>query len=930
MSDERLADPMMRLRGVRVHNLKNIDLDLPRDRWIVVSGVSGSGKSSLAFDTLYAEGQRRYIETFSPYVRQFLEKLDKPDADTIDGLPPAISVAQRQVRRSARATVGSVTEIHDSLALLFARLGVVHCPQCDAHVHPSDPDDVVRAIEGLAHGARYRIAFPVDLLSDTDRGTILASLREHGFIRAEAGGLAVDLTDANAELPEAGTLDVIVDRMVRGSEPSSRRRDSIETAFARGLGRCRLLSESGDRTFYRGWKCGNCGTDVTPPDPRQFRPNSPVGACPACEGFGRIVDLDLARIVPDPKKSLAQGAVAPWQTPAHKEWQQNLLRWAPTVGLHVDRPFKQLDQAEVALVVEGGPRFGGLRAFFQALERKAYKMHVRVFLSRWRGQSPCAVCHGARLKPESLSVRLAGRDIAQLSAEPIGLLRRLFEDFAADRDRPGALVRERVLDGVLARLRYLDEIGLGYLTLDRPARTLSAGEARRVSLTVALGSGLVNTLYVLDEPSLGLHPRDVGRLVETIGRLRDAPNSLVVVDHDETLMRAADLLVDIGPGAGENGGRVLYVGPPEQAGEAEGSVTGDFLARRRRLPIARTHRKATGRLRLEGATGHNLKNLDVEFPLGVLCVVSGVSGSGKSTLVEETLYPALLRRVKNQHLPVEPFRELRGARSLSDIVLIDASPIGRSPRSNPVTYIKAFDEIRRNFAWTHDAKLRNYGPSQFSFNVEGGRCSACQGNGYQTVNMQFLPDVMMKCPECKGRRFRPEILEITFRGKTIAEVLDMTAREAFGFFRNRPKIQMALRPLLDVGLDYLRLGQPASTLSGGEAQRLKLAANLTAPSVILDSGQTLHTLFLLDEPTSGLHPADVARLIDCLNLLADQGHSLILVEHDLDLMAAADWIIDLGPEAGAEGGQIVAQGTPEQVAATDTHTGRALAARLAL
>jgi excinuclease ABC subunit A len=920
---------MMRLRGVRVHNLKGVDLDLPRHRWIVVTGVSGSGKSSLAFDTLYAEGQRRYIETFSPYIRQFLEKLDKPDADMIDGLPPAVAVAQRMSRRSARSTVGSVTELQDALALLFARLGTVHCPTCGAPVRPSDPDDVLRAIEALPGGTRFQVGFPVDLRPGTDRAAVLASLREQGFIRAMGPGGPIDLSDPGAALPDEGSVDVIVDRLARGAEPVGRLRDSVETAFARGLGRLRLLAEGVDRTFYRGWRCGACGSDVTPPNPRQFRPNNPLGACPRCEGFGRVIELDLARIVPDPSKTLADGAVAPWQTPAYREWQRELEQWAPSVGLPLDRPFKRLSEAEVGLVVDGGPGFSGLRGFFRNLERKAYKMHVRVFLSRWRGHAPCPACGGARLRPESLRVRLAGRNLAELSSEPIGSLRRLLEEFAAGHEAEGRAVRERVLAGVMTRLRYLDEIGLGYLTLDRPARTLSAGEARRVSLTAALGSGLVNTLYVLDEPSLGLHPRDVGRLVDAVERLRDAPNSVVVVDHDETLMRAADVLVDIGPAAGENGGRVLYVGPPSRAGEEEASVTGAFLAGRRRLPIARTHRKPSGRLRLEGATGHNLKDVDVEFPLGVLCVVAGVSGSGKSTLIEETLYPALVRRLKKQFLPAEPYRNLRGAQALSDVVLIDAAPIGRTPRSNPVTYIKAFDEIRRTFAETHDARLRNYGPGHFSFNVEGGRCSACEGNGHLTVNMQFLPDVLMRCPECRGRRFRPEILEVTYRGKNIAEVLDLTAREAFGFFKNRPGIQMALRPLIDVGLDYLRLGQPASTLSGGEAQRLKLAANLTAPKVVLGSGETIHSLFLLEEPTSGLHPSDVAKLIDCLNLLADQGHSLILVEHDLDLMAAADWIIELGPDAGAEGGRVVAQGTPEQVAAGDTHTGRALARRLA-
>jgi excinuclease ABC subunit A len=920
----------IRLRGVRVHNLKGIDLDLPLNRLVVLTGVSGSGKSSLAFDTLYAEGQRRYIETFSAYTRQFLERLDKPDADRIDGIPPALAVGQRVARRSGRSTVGTVTEVHDYLGLLYAKAGRVFCLRCGEEVRPADPEAVARAADELPPRARYMIAFPLDVRPESDRAALADALREDGFVRVRIDGQVWAIESGPLPLPEGGTIDVIVDRLVRGSEALERRRDSIETAFAKGLGRCRLLTDEAERTFYQGWRCGRCGLDYPAPDPRLFRFNSPLGACPSCEGFGRVIDLDMAKIVPDPSTSLRDEAIGPWTTPKYREFHERLVALAPSLAIPLDVPFRDLGPEQVRAIVEGVPGrgFPGLRGFFRGLERKSYKMHVRVFLSRWRGYSPCPACGGARLRPEALAVKVGGLDIAALSSRTIGEARAFLAGIEGElRHDPAA---RRALEPVARRLEYLGRIGLDYLTLDRPARTLSGGEARRVTLTSALGSGLVNTLYVLDEPSIGLHPRDVGRLIAAMAALRDAGNSVVVVEHEGEVMRAADLLVDIGPGAGQDGGRLLYAGPPAGIVDVPGSATGDFLAGRLRAARPRKRRAADkGHLELFGASGHNLKGIDVAFPLGVLCVVTGVSGSGKSTLVEETLFPALVRQLRGESLPAEPYRELRGAGALADAVLIDQSPIGRSARSNPVTYLKAFDEVRRAFAETHEAKAHNYGPSRFSFNVEGGRCDACEGNGYLTIDMQFLADVMIRCPECRGTRYRPETLEVSYRGKNIAEVLDLTAREAFSHFRHRPKVQARLRPLLDVGLDYLRLGQPASTLSGGEAQRLKLAAHLaTSPAAVTRAAGGPKTLFLLDEPTTGLHPADVAKLLDCLDALADLGHSLVVVEHSPEVMARADWIIDLGPEAGAGGGRVVAQGAPEDVARADTHTGRVLAAVL--
>ncbi len=928
MRDHPGARPI-RLRGVRVHNLKAVDLDLPTRRLVVLTGVSGSGKSSLAFDTLYAEGQRRYIETFSAYTRQFLERLDKPDADSIDDIPPAIAVGQRQGKRSARSTVGTVTEVHDGLGLLFARAGRVVCGNCGSPVDPADPGQVAARIDELSEGARYLIAFPVEIGPETDVAGLYESFRTDGFARVRIDGEVVRLDAADSRGPSDGMVEVVVDRLTRGSEAPGRRVDSIETAFAKGLGRCRVIVEGGETlTFYRGRRCPNCGLDAPDPDPRLFRYNSPLGACPECEGFGSVAAIDLARIVPDPSRTLTEGAIVPWTTPAYVGYAQQMIQSAPRLGLPTDVPFEQLTPEQVAVVVEGRPRqgFPGLRGFFRKLESKQYKMHIRVFLSRWRGYSPCPTCEGTRLRPEARSIRLGGRDITEVAAMTVADALS-YVDSLPIADNP---VARRAIAPVRARLDYLARIGLDYLTLDRPARTLSAGESRRVALTSALGSGLVNTLYVLDEPSIGLHPRDVGRLIEVIRGLVDAGNSLVVVEHDEDIIRAADHLVDIGPGAGQEGGHVVFEGTPAAIVNAPESVTGSFLAGRLKVDIPRTRRTSSGTIRLLGASGHNLKDIDVTIPLGVMCVVTGVSGSGKSTLVEETLYPALRRRLANEPLPSLPFRELTIDGKLDDTVLVDQSPIGRSPRSNPVTYLGAFDEIRKTFAATHEAKARKYGASTFSFNVDGGRCSNCQGSGELVVDMQFLADVTMRCPDCQGRRYRPEVLEVEYRGKSIADVLDLTAREAISFFRHRPRVQARLRPLLDVGLDYLRLGQPASTLSGGEAQRLKLASYLSStPSAMARAAAGPKTLFLLDEPTTGLHPADTLKLIEALESLLVLGHSLLVVEHDPAIMARADRIIDLGPEGGGQGGRIVAEGTPEEVAISGTATGMVVATALA-
>ncbi len=921
----------IQLRGVRVHNLKNLDLDLPLGRFIVFAGVSGSGKSSLAFDTLFAEGQRRYIETFSPYTRQFLAKLDKPDADTIDGLPPAIAVSQAVSRRSARSTVGSVTEISEELGLLYARVGIVVCLDCGRVVEPADSTKVRRAVEEIVDGTRYLVTFPVEVRPDTDRQLLADSLREDGFTRIRNDGQVVSLDDGPIPIPAPtlGTVDVVIDRLVRGTESPARLLDSIETAFSRGLGRCRIVADDTVWTFYDGWRCSGCGRDYLAPETRLFRPNSPLGACPECEGFGTVSALDLDRIVPDRSKSLKEGAIAPWTTPAYRENIDILLRAASRNKLSVTKPFADLTEDEVKLVMDGGQDFQGVHEFFRRLEKKSYKMHVRIFINRWKNHRPCPACHGARLRPEALAVKVNNKSIAEVSAFTIADARLFLSEVSSQQGEN--LAARRTLEPLLARLNYLSRIGLGYLSLDRLARTLSGGEARRVALTSALGSGLVNTLYVLDEPSIGLHPRDVDRLIEAIKSLRDAGNSLVVVEHEESIIRTADLLVEIGPGAGQAGGQVVYVGPPEGIVDAKNSPTGDYLSGRVGVVIPKKRRKPAGWIEIKGASGNNLKSIDVKIPLGVFAVVTGVSGSGKSTLVEETIFPALTQRLAGEPLAGAHCTEFHGSETLSAVSLIDQSPIGRSGRSNPATYLKAFDEIRGTFASTHEAKLRNYTAAKFSFNVEGGRCETCEGTGEQTIDMQFLADVTVRCPECKGSRYRPEVLEITYQGKSIAEALELTAREAFSFFRHRPKVQARLRPLLDVGLEYLRLGQPASTLSGGEAQRLKLASFLSSsPGAITRAASGPKTLFILDEPTTGLHPIDTLKLLEALNSLVDLGHSLLIVEHSLEVMLSADWLIDLGPEAGEAGGLIVAEGTPEKVAKSKTATGLVLAAKLGL
>ena len=968
------AGPIV-LRGVKVHNLKSIDLDIPRQKLIVLCGLSGSGKSSLALDTLYAEGQRRYIESFSAYTRQFLQRLEKPEAELIDGIPPAIAVTGKNTSRSSRSTVGTATEVADHLRLLFAKIGHVFCRQCGQEVRRDTPESTAELLASLPPGKRLLVAFAQELSAGNDQAAALAALREEGFVRAILDGrmVALDAPGGNGASPpltpnpSPGTdrrlvrgegsqtaparerLYVVLDRLTAGGTSQHRLRDSLEMAFAKGQGRCYVFVENGERESLpphpeanasgslpnsefripnsfrllsidgRPWRrlgfssqlaCEDCGIEYPPPEPRLYSFNSPLGACPECKGFGNVIALDMDLVVPDANKTLAGGAIAPWNTPAYAHELEELLALAADYDLPVDVPFSKLTPQQRELIVHGVPerKFGGLEGFFAWLERRKYKMHLRVFLSRWRSYRPCPACGGSRLRPEALDARIGGRNIAELAAMKV---RDAIEFFRAlSLPESEETIGRIMLEQVRARLSYLEAVGLDYVTLDRTLRTLSGGEARRVVLSSALGSSLVNMLYVLDEPSIGLHARDIRRLVETIARLKRRGNTVVVVEHEEAVIRAADQVIEIGPGAGERGGRIVFQGTPREMEQSAESLTGDYLAGRRGAGAAARRREPDhGWIRLAGAGGNNLRNVTVEFPLGLLCLVTGVSGSGKSTLVEHTLYPALCRRLRKDAPKPYPLDDVYGDGQIDDVIMVDQSPIGRSPRSNPVTYLKAFDEIRAVFADTVEARTRNYNAGHFSFNVDGGRCSACHGDGYLQIDMQFLADVYMKCSQCNGTRYRDEILDVTYRGRNIADVLEMTVREAFTFFRGQPKVQARLKRLIDVGLDYVRLGQPANTLSGGESQRLKLAGYMSA-------AKRGRSLFILDEPTTGLHFSDVVQLLDCFDALLSVGHSLLVVEHNLQMMKAADYIIDLGPGAADDGGRVVAKGTPEMVART--------------
>lgn len=910
-------------------------MDLPRGQLIAICGVSGSGKTSLAIDTLYAEGQRRYIESFSAYTRQFLQRLDKPDYDRIDGLTPALAVTRSAAPRGNRSTVGTASETLDYLRLLFAKIAELNCYGCGRVIQPASSQSTARLVEQLPADAKVMVCFRTHWEDVGERASVLAELQQGGLLRLIAGEQTVHLSEQRQALidalPRTGAILVVVDRL-RGGDAIARASESLEMAFSMGAGEAILLVDcTSDRAaqveqlgldsaslvtvddakwicleFTDKLSCKTCGIDYPPASNQLFSFNSPLGACPKCEGFGDTVDLDMNLIVPDRKKSLADGAIAPWSTPAYRECLDELLASAKQLKIPIDVPFSQLTPQQVKVIREGDKKTGfyGLDGFFAWLERKKYKMHVRVFLSRWRSYNRCDCCLGARLKPEALAYRVAGCSLAELCNLPVTqLAQRLRQSLKLERKQ--AQIAKIPLQQILARLGFLESVGLGYLTLDRTLRTLSGGEVQRTSLTSALGSSLVNMLYVLDEPSVGLHPHDVRQLADAIEALQVRGNTVVMIEHEEELLRRAHWLVEVGPQAGVAGGKIVYSGPQQEM-RAANTLTADYLSGRRIVPRPQVPRQPSGWLTLTGCRGNNLQSIDVKFPLGVLCIVSGVSGSGKSSLVQDTLYGAVVNRLGSARESVLPFDSVLGLGQIDDCLMVDQSPVSRSPRSNPVTFVKAFDEIRQVFAETSDAKLRGFTAGHFSFNSELGRCARCEGDGVLQIDMQFLADVCMTCPDCKGSRYRDEILQVKYRDHSIADILNLTVREAISFFRGQPKVQQRLEVLANVGLDYVQLGQSATTLSSGEGQRLKLAG-------FLASATKKKTLFILDEPTTGLHTHDIVQLLDCFDALLAAGHSLIVVEHNLHLMAAADYIIDIGPGAAESGGRVVAEGTVSDV-----------------
>ena len=935
------------VRGARVHNLKNIDFEIPHNSLTVVTGVSGSGKSSLAFDTVYAEGQRRYVESLSAYARQFLERIEKPDADLIDGIAPAVAIRQKNQTRNPRSTVATATEIYDYLRLLFARIGRTYCSQCGQQVKKDTVDEVAATVLALEEGTRLNVLFPLqpahapaepekkprgrtkksaapavdDLLRER-----LFELRKRGFNRLFQNGQIFEFSTPESLLDVnfAAPVFLLLDRIALEPDIRARVVDAVESAY-REAGEVifetvpRDGSEPRRLRFSQRFECKTCNLKYEEPEPRLFSFNSPFGACPRCQGFGNTIDFDMDLVVPDTSKTLTEGAIEPWTKPKYKPLAAEMKRYARQARIPLETPWSNLDPEHRRAIIEGDGKWFGVRGFFAHLERKKYKLHVRVFLSRYRGYSVCGSCGGARLRAEARLVRITDKDICQVCAMTVEQAAMFFWGLTlADMENE---IAGKLLEEIRDRLRFLHEVGLEYLTLDRLSSTLSGGEAQRIQLASSLGSRLVGTLYVLDEPSIGLHNRDTSRLIHILKSLRDLGNTILVVEHDAEVMRSADRILDLGPGAGEHGGNLVAEGTYEQIRLNHASLTGRFLNGDLQIQVPQTRRQP-GRfqLKLFGALGHNLKGFDLNIPLGIIVAITGVSGSGKSTLVHDVIYNGLAEQKRQSTGAVSEgsYTRLEGGEFLDEVVLVDQSPIGRTPRSNPVTYIKAFDAIRELFASLAESQKHGYTAGYFSFNIPGGRCEHCQGDGTVTVEMQFLADVELLCEECKGTRYKPEILAVHYHGRSIHDVLNMTVKEALHFFSGIHKIVDKLKVLDEVGLGYLRLGQSATTLSGGEAQRMKLAAHLQPHSLNrpkpADGVRRLpHVLYIFDEPTTGLHFDDISKLLLAFRRLIDAGGSILVIEHNLDVIKVADWVIDLGPEGGDRGGQVVAVGPPEKI-----------------
>jgi len=922
------------IRGAREHNLKDLHLEIPRDKLIVVTGLSGSGKSSLAFDTLYAEGQRRYIESLSAYARQFMDQMDKPDVDSIEGLSPTIAIEQKTISRNPRSTVGTVTEIYDHLRLLYARLGTPHCPSCGRPMSALSAGQMVARAMGLGTGKRLEVLAPLVRGRKGIYRKELDDLQRKGFARVRVDGRYRDLEeDIALDRHARHNIEVVVDRVVLRPGIEKRLGESIETALSLAKGLVMFQEEGGSEyLFSRLSACAGCGVTLPEMAPRMFSFNSPYGACPACAGLGAVYRMDPARVVPDPGLSLGEGALAPLR--GSKSFLASAVQAvAEAYGIPADKPFSKLAKKHQDLLLHGnggdplrirhktGGRtlrreraFPGVLAALAERREETQSDELRAGLEQYMSALPCEACKGGRLRPESLGVTFGGKNISEVCAMTIQEAQPFFARMSEA--RANDLVAERILKEINERLEFLGRVGLAYLTLDRPTSTLAGGEGQRIRLAGQIGASLVGVLYILDEPSIGLHQRDNRRLLDTLRRLRDNGNTVIVVEHDRETIESADYVVDLGPGAGEHGGRLVASGPPAAVRANPDSLTGRYLAGELEVPRPAERRRPSGKfLTIRGASQHNLKGIDAAIPLGLFVCVAGVSGSGKSTLVEEILYRALARRIYGALAPPGAHRAIEGAEHVDKVIDIDQSPIGRTPRSNPATYTGVFAPIRELFAQVPEARKRGYKGGRFSFNVKGGRCEACEGDGYIRVEMHFLPDLYAQCGECRGRRFNRDTLDIRYKGKNIAEVLDMTVDDAAGFFENINALRWKLRTLQDVGLGYVRLGQPATTLSGGEAQRIKLAKELSRQA-------TGRTLYILDEPTTGLHFADIEKLLAVLHRLVDQGNTVVVIEHNLDVIKAADYVIDMGPEGGNEGGLLVAEGTPEEVAAAPgSHTG---------
>ena len=936
-------DDCIRIRGARQHNLKNLDIDLPRRALTVITGPSGSGKSSLALDTLFAEGQRRYVESLSTYAKQFLDRMEKPDVDSIEGISPAVAIEQKNPTKSSRSTVGTATEVYDYLRLLWARVGRTYCPECGEQVRPDTVTSAVDGVLELPEGSKIQVTFPLKLSGRVNHALVVENLRAMGFMRLLADGQLVDLSTPDAGDPDDLGIDVtqvadplvVVDRLTAGQEERDRLADSLATCFAEGEGEAVVLMHDpsdggvmGRLVFTEHFRCANHPEiEFFDPTPKLFSFNNPYGSCPTCTGFGATLDYDVDLIVPNLQRSIDEGAVDPWTKPRYHKEREQLRSYTLSRGMSLYSPWKELPEDFREEVLYGAEDFKGVIPFFISRERKRYKQYIRVFLRQYQSPQTCRSCQGARIQPKALYIKIAGRSIADVSRLPM-------EDLQAwvlglELTAMETQIAETILRELRARLAFLVNVGLGYVSLDRQMRTLSGGEAQRINLANSLGSRLVDTLYVLDEPTVGLHPKDTTTLLLLLGQLRDAGNSVLVVEHDPMAIRDADHILELGPAAGEKGGNVVFEGTPQELARAE-SATGLYISGRAEIPVRESRRPVDGaRLTLRGGRLHNLQGVDVEIPLEAMTVVTGVSGSGKSTLVHDVLYRALERELKGgetsakEHLgqAVGEFESLEGVSSLDDVVLVDQSPIGRTPRSNPVTYIKAWDEIRRIFASQPLARDRRYNAGHFSFNVAGGRCEECKGAGRLEIEMIFMADVYVRCDVCHGTRYKSEMLDVRFKGRNVAEVLELTVDEAIRFFIRQDKLGQMLWHLQQVGLGYLRLGQPAPTLSGGEAQRLKIARELAGVA-----GRKGRKLYILDEPTVGLSGEDVRKLLGVLNRLVDAGNAVVVIEHNLEVVKTADWVIDLGPGAGIQGGQIVAMGRPEDLASVpESATGQYLA-----